>query len=330
MTPDSDYKPSLVSIAGGTGRYPLLEGVRDHYQVTALYNITDSGGSSEILRVEHGTLPPGDGTQALAALTEDPDHRLFLLDRFTTGRVDNHRIANLMYEVACRKFGGDVGAMKYLARLFQVRGQVLPISLARGVHLIAQLEDGTTLEREDIIDNRGSGSPIVDARLSSPAHILPETEQCLRSADLIIFGPGDLWTSVIPHLLVTGVPEAIQCSLATKIMMCNLATKPGETDGYTASDFARFVVERVGGKLDYLFVNSNHIDQSVKTAYANQGQQLVVRDGSENRYAHHVVEIDLVTMIENGSGHRLLRHDPDKTNRAISLAYHKDLLQILS
>lgn len=309
--------PWIVSAAGGTGRYSLLKGLKDQARIIALYNITDSGGSSGILRVEHGVLPPGDGIQALAALAKSEQDELFLLDRFSEGRVNGHRIGNLMYEAATRKFGDDLAGIRYLQRLFKISGKVYPVSDKRGVDLIVELKDGSILVQEHRIDTRGEGSPIINARLSEPAEILPEAAEAILKADIILFGPGDLWTSIVPHLLVKGMPEAIRKSKAQKIMVCNLLTKPGETDGYTASMFAEVMTKFLGCPIDDFIISSNHLDKEVAKIYKNANQHPVLSDRREVlKFAKRVHEESLATIIESGQS-KLIRHHPERTAQAV-------------
>lgn len=309
--------PTLVSAAGGTGRYSLLKGLKNMANIVALYNITDSGGSSGILRVEHGVLPPGDGIQALAALAKSEADEIFLLDRFSQGRVNGHRIGNLMYEAATRKFGNDLSGIRYLQKLFKIGGHVYPVSDKRGVDLVVELEDGSILVQEHRIDTRGGGSPIVNARLSETAEILPEVARAIEKADIILFGPGDLWTSIIPHLLVKGIPEAIKKSKAQKVMVCNLVTKPGETEGYTASRFAEIVTKFLDCQLDDFIVNSNHLNREVADIYRNANQHPVVVDRQRIKmFAKRIHEMPLATVIESGES-KLIRHHPDKTAQAV-------------
>lgn len=311
----------IVSIAGGTGRFSTLEGFRTRNDVfvTAVYNITDSGGSSGILRTEHGVLPPGDGVQAMSALAIDEDDRRFLLNRFFEGRVNGHRVSNLMYAAATREFGGDLNGVNYLKRKFPLNGDVLPGSLENGVDFEVELEDGSVICGETCVDTRGSGSPIKRAWLSKDAYILPDVEEAIKQADVVLFGPGDLWTSTIALLLIRGLPEAISHSSARKIMICNLVNKEGETDNYKASDYARVLTEHLGTLLDDFIVNGNGIDKEVLRAYTEAKQPPVEIDEECYKYSRRIHKISLATIITNRIWEkgrvvekRLLRHHPEK------------------
>lgn len=310
-------RPKIVSIAGGTGRYSTLKGLKHKAEITALYNVTDSGGSSGILRVEHGVLPPGDGMRTLAALSKSKDDELFLLDRYSEGRISGHRIANLMYETASRKFGGDVAGINYLEKLFEVEGHILPVSLTKGVNLIAHLADGSTLEGEHEIDVRGGGSPIVSMELRPEARVLPEVVEVIARSDVVMLGPGDLWTSIVPHLLVKGLLEAICASSAKVILICNLFTKPGETDAYKASDFAKVIVKYLGKKIDDLIVNSNGLDQAVKEGYQKGNQQMVKVDEKAKEYAVNVYSDFKLAAVVESEGKKVVRHDSQSTAKAV-------------
>lgn len=332
-------KMNIVSFAGGTGRFTVLQGLKERANITAFFNITDSGGSSGKLRVEHGILPPGDGNQAVAALAKSPLDQAVFTDRWNGGVVDGHRVSNLLFEVTVRKakeiYGeehGMIEAMKYFAERFINPGSiVLPTSTKEGVHLVAKLENGQLITGEHEIDTRGSGSPIIDAFLSEEAMIFPFAEEAINQADLILFGPGDLWTSTIPHILIKGVPEAIRRSKARKMFICNLFTKPGETDGYTDADFAEVVTRFIGCKLDFMIVNSNHLDPELLELYKKSNQTPVLEDPiRRKRYAEEVRIFPLATVIKSvkiekdGSIRelQLLRNHPEKTAAAIEKTYY--------
>ncbi|MBI4037133.1 YvcK family protein [Candidatus Daviesbacteria bacterium] len=310
----------IVSIAGGTGRYAVLKGLKRKSKITALYNITDSGGSSGILRVEHGILPPGDGIQAFAALAKCPEDEQFLGSRFFQGGVNGHRIGNFMYLSATEIFGSDLAAVSYLQKVFKPCGQVLPVSIEHGVDLVVKTEDGAVITGEHQIDTRGKGSQIIDAWLTKKAEILPQVRTAILEADIILFGPGDLWTSVVPHLLIDGLPQAVKKSKARKVMICNLVTKPGETDGYQASDFAKVVTNLLGSRLDDFIANGNHLQKNVRDAYLKFKQEPVVVDEKLSSYAKNVYQLPLATAFET-IGKKgpmlLLRHHPQKTAQAV-------------
>jgi uncharacterized cofD-like protein len=329
--------PKIVSIAGGTGRYPILKGLKGLAEITAIFNITDSGGSSGILRDEHGVLPPGDGVQALAALAKDEESEQFLIDRFTKGRVNGHRIANLMFVVASEKFG-PVEGMRYLVKTFCVpRVEVLPVSLERNVDLIEDLADGTTLTSEHIIDTTIKESPIVKARLNKLATALPETIKAILEADVILFGPGTLYGSIITHLLVKGIPEAINKSKAKKIMMCNFVTDPTETSGFKASDFAKSVIKYLGKNFifDDFIVNQNFIKDKTEVSqdklskyliksYKKEQKYFVPVDLEEiKKYSKRVHLLPLVGPVKSGEI-EILRHLSRRSSEAILNVWRKE------
>lgn len=310
-------KPKIVSIAGGTGRYSVLSGLKNKADITALFNITDSGGSSGILRVEHGILPPGDGIQAFAALAKNNKDEQFLKSRFFQGSVNGHRIGNFMYLSAADVFGGELEGIYYLQKLFKPKGTILPVSVDPGVDLIVKLEDGSEIRGEHEIDVRGEGSPIIEARLSKEAQILPQAREAILGADAVLFGPGDLWTSIIPHLLVGGLKETILASKAKKIMICNLVTKPGETDNYKASDFARVLSFFLGLPLDKLIVNNKEMDKKVAGIYEKDNQYMISADQNESlKYCKEFCLYSLAAQIHSDSRY-ILRHDPKKTAEAV-------------
>ena len=241
--------PKIVSIGGGTGSYNLLSGLKHRdCRLTAVVTTMDSGGSSGRLRDEFGHLPPGDLRQCLLALSPD-DHSGMVLRglfnyRFDKGNgLDGHSFGNLFLTALTEITGSAEQAIDEMGRLLNIKGRVLPVTLANA-DLCARLRDGSVIIGETNIDRRSAGSaaPIDYVYLEpSTAKVHPPTAAAIEEADAIVIGPGDLYTSIVPNLLVEGVTEALARCRGVRIYVCNLMTKPGESDGFKASDFIREV-----------------------------------------------------------------------------------------
>jgi uncharacterized cofD-like protein len=255
--------PRVVAIGGGTGMFAVLTGLR-HYtsNITAVVTMSDSGGSSGRLRDEFGYLPPGDVRRCLLALASWDEDSLLLRQlfeyRFDRGLgLNGHSFGNLLLTALTDILGGEMQAIDEAGRLLRIRGRVLPVTLT-DTTLCARLDNGHVIHGEGDIDIRKEhlDSVITDVWLDPPAEANPDVIAALEQADLIVLGPGDLYTSVIPNLLVQEVADAIRVSAARCVYVCNVMTKHGETDNFAASAFIREVIRYLGdGALDYAILN---------------------------------------------------------------------------
>ena len=269
----------IVSIGGGTGLSALLQGLKKYASasaapvadITAIVTVTDDGGSSGRLRREFEVLPPGDIRNCMVALSEDEAllSRLFQY-RFQSGLgLKGHSFGNLFLTALTRITGDFHEAVKVSSEVLRIVGSIYPAT-AKNIVLEAMLENGRRVIGETKITK--SRSPIRKIRLR-PAHCLPlpETLQAIAEADLITLGPGSLFTSVIPNLLVEGIPAAIRKSAATRAYFVNLMWQPGETMNYRASDHIRAIYDHAGpGLLDYAVVNTGLVRPSLRRKYARQ------------------------------------------------------------
>jgi uncharacterized cofD-like protein len=251
----------IVVIGGGTGLYTALSGLK-HYDVdlTAIVTMADSGGSSGRLRDEFGYLPAGDVRRCLVALAADDNVTMLMRQLFEYrfergGELAGHNFGNLFLTALAGLTGGMESAIVEAAHLLRVQGRVLPVTLSDS-HLYAVLANGETIEGEGAIDTRRDTVPIDRVYLHPPAEATPEAVEAIMSADMVVIGPGDLYTSLLPNLLVRGIPEAIAESPACTTYVCNVMTKHGETDAFAASDFLRAITSHLGeGVLDAAIVS---------------------------------------------------------------------------
>lgn len=255
-------EPQIVVIGGGTGLSVLLKGLKKHTsQLTAVVAVSDDGGSSGRLRAEMGVLPPGDIRNCLVALaeTETLMDKVFQHRFVAGGSLQGHNLGNLLL-VAMSEIAGDfVSAIREVSKILAVRGVVLPATL-EPVILAASMENGTTVIGETRIrENEGKIQRVF--LMPDQCHPLPETLQAIERADAIVLGPGSLYTSIIPNLLVKGVADAIGASSAPTIYISNIMTEKGETDNFTAADHLRVINRHLNHQLiDYVIVNSGVID----------------------------------------------------------------------
>ena len=272
----------VVAIGGGTGLSTLLSGLKAHarrvqtetakeppIEITAVVTVTDDGGSSGRLRRDFDILPPGDIRNCMTALSEDTDllSQLFR-HRFASGRgLKGHSFGNLFLTAMHQITGDFAQAVKLSSEILAIRGHIFPATSANVV-LEALLEDGAVVRGESKISK--SRRPIAEIRLQpGDCRPLPETLEAIRRADLITLGPGSLYTSVIPNLLVRGIPQAIKASRALKVYFVNLMWQPGETINFAASQHVSAIHSHAGLDLiDCVVLNSGAIPVSLRRRYA--------------------------------------------------------------
>lgn len=289
----------VVTVGGGTGHYALLTGLREVCgQITSIVSMMDSGGSSGRLRDEYGILPPGDFTRCLIALSDHPETMRDLFShRFQGGSLDGHTLRNLLFTALEQMTGSTAETVDRLHEVFRVHGCVLPVTTER-CDLVMNLEDGRTIRGEATIDTMGPllNAPVLNVFLDPLPQAYDEALSAIRAADVIILGPGDLYTSVVPNLLVVGVREAIVASRARVIYVSNLMTKPNETPGYAVADFASTVELYLGQpRLDFVLYHSEPLPAAVVQHYAETDDSHPVTLGSvrgwraETRFVGHDV-----------------------------------------
>jgi uncharacterized cofD-like protein len=305
----------IAVIGGGTGSHTVLSGLKSHrVQLTAIVSMADDGGSSGRLRDELGQLPPGDVRRCLIALSPYSTtalRRLFEY-RFDRGQgLDGHNFGNLFLAALTEITGRTDEAIAEAGRLLQIKGAVQPVTLSDS-RLVAELDDGSIILGETNIDLRGHGSGARISRvfLAPPAAANPAALAALHQADAIVIGPGDLYTSVLPNLLVSGIASAVRQSQAVRIYVCNVMTKQGETDGFLASDFVREILRYAGGSqaLDHVIVNDPaDLDASLLDRYAAEHSFPVIPDLAECRRLGPTPHLRGVS-----SSLTLVRHDPER------------------
>ncbi len=306
----------VVVIGGGTGVFVVLTALKNlPVHLSAIISMADSGGSSGVLREEFGILPPGDVRRALIALSHSDNKLLAKLFNYRFNEsyfLDGHSFGNLFITALERITGDFQKAIREAGKILNISGEVIPVTLDN-INLVAQLENGQIIYGEGAIDRQKEKKPkrIKKIWLQPKAKINPVARQAILTADFIIIGPGDLYTSIIPNLLVVGVKEAIKKSKAKKIFITNIMTKKGETDYFKAADFVTALEKYLGkNTLDYILINTGRPDQKRFQKYKEEGACFV--EPNVNKWGKAtVIKRDLLR--EKG----LLRHDPKKLRVAL-------------
>ena len=357
-----------MSVGGGTGLSTLLSGLKSYVgkesvsyastlghkydswieTLTAVVTVTDDGGSSGRLREEFQILPPGDIRNCMVALAED-EHLLTKLFQYrfeSEGDLSGHSFGNLFLAALADVTGDFLEAIKVSSEVLAIKGRIFP-STVEDIALVAELEDGRVIRGEtNIVESRSS---IKRLRLSSDnCQPLPETLEAIKHADIITIGPGSLYTSIIPNLLVDGIVEAMSDSPALKIYICNIMTQPGETDGFDAEDHLRVLFDYSPNlELDYALVNSAPIHDELREKYLADGAaqvecgaafgsglgsgpgtelddelQNVCIEAADRTHCFRVSYRDVLH--EDG----LVRHDPNKLARLLLAIHQTELLAI--
>ena len=273
-------KAKIVVLGGGTGLSVLLRGLKTFpVDITAIVTVADDGGSSGILRKELKIPPPGDVRNVLVALSEvEPLVEQLFQHRFENGNgLSGHSLGNLLLAGMTSITGDFARGVQELSKVLNVKGKVLPAA-NREIILHAEMEDGTFVEGESSIPKAGKRIKRIFLEPARPQP-LQETLTALEEADLIVLGPGSLYTSVIPNLLVPQIADVIKSSKAWKVYICNVMTQRGETGGFTAADHAKAIYDHVGEQLlNAILVNTESIPFSYAQRYAQQGAEEVVVD----------------------------------------------------
>ena len=314
MATKKTSKPKIVSIGGGTGLSTLLRGLKKfRADLSVIVTVTDDGGSSGRLREELHVLPPGDIRNCMMALSED-EHLMSRLFRFrfnSEGGLHDHSFGNLFLTAMAGITRDFAEAVRLTSEVLAIKGVIYPATNSN-VHLRAELEDGSWVEGETRIT--ASRKRIRRVQLDPPdAHPLPDALDAIDAADLITIGPGSLYTSLIPNMLVNEVISAVRASPATKIYIQNIMTQPGETENYSVADHVEALGEHCGGILfSNILLNNGKPSPEILKKYSAEHATLVDIDRDRlGALKLNLVERDLLA--EEG----VIRHDPDRLAQAV-------------
>lgn len=311
----------VVTIGGGTGNFTLLTGLRNYpLDLSVIVSMADNGGSTGLLRDELGVLPPGDIRQCLVALSSsDKTMRTLMNYRFSGGKLSGHNFGNLFLSALEKTTGSFDRAIDEAAKILRINGRVIPVTLDN-IQLVAYLRNGQIVRGEHTIEYKNL-SNLKKIALEPKAKANPKAIEAIKNADMIIIAPGDLYQSIIPNLLVSGIVSAIQESKAKKIYVCNLMTKPKHTDGYSVKDFSNHIELYLKSKLDFIIYNNKLPSNKLITRYAEEGERPVSIDqGLDKR---RFIGKDLISrkIAQPTKGdliqRNLIRHNPQKIAETI-------------
>jgi uncharacterized cofD-like protein len=319
----------ITVIGGGTGTFVVLSGLKDYsLDLSVVVSMMDSGGSTGKLRDQLGVLPPGDLRQCLVALSDAPLlwRKLFLY-RFETGDFKGHNFGNL-FLAALEKVSSDYDeAIETASYVLKTKGRVIPVTHDK-LHLAVEYENGKTVTGEGLIDeNHSERSKIRKAFLTPSGGANKKAIEAIQKSDYIIVGPGDLYTSIIPVLLVKGIKESIIKSKAKLVFIMNLMTKSGQTSGYKATDHLIDLEKYLGKKPEFILINNTAVSSDILTSYKKYHEEQVINDLSVNT-AFKVIEDDLIDnkQVETNSSdilyRSILRHDSKKIAKVLNNLFY--------
>ncbi|MCA9460036.1 MAG: YvcK family protein [Nanoarchaeota archaeon] len=304
---------TIVCIGGGTGLYSLLSGLKkfasDKNSIKAIVTTMDSGGSSGKLRTQFGILPPGDIRNCLVALSDETEVLNKLFQYRFDEKVNDHNIGNLLITALTQITGSFESAVKEASRILRVRGEVIPVSLEKN-DIIAELESGKELVGESVIDTTPN-KKITKLKLKDKTTPNKRAIEVIKTADIIVFGPGDLYTSILPNLLFYEIRDAIKNNKsAKKVLISSIMSKPGETDEYRVSDFKKEIEKYLGSNITHIVSNSQIPANLSLQEYRKEDKHPISLD-EKNIFNCKIIKGNF--MDEN----KLLRHNSQKLAKAI-------------
>ena len=315
---DPGGEPKVVAIGGGHGLSTMLRGLKHYFRdITAIVTVADDGGGSGVLRQDLGMLPPGDARDCVLALSNtEPLTQTLMTYRFSEGSLAGQSFGNLMLAALNGICGSFAEAVRNMCQVLSVTGRVLPVT-EEDVHLLGYFDDGSTvLGQSEIFYYKKRTRKRITRVTMIPENpvALPESLEAIRQADLILLGPGSLYTSIIPNFLVSGITEAVRDSRAYKLMIMNLMTQDGETDGYSAADHVRALMSHSCPEVvDGCLANLCPVPEHLRAEYAREGAQETELDWE----AVEALGIRLFTAPLLSDTSEYARHDPDLLGKAI-------------
>lgn len=317
--------PKIAVIGGGTGSFTLLRDLK-HYtpNLSAIVNMCDDGGSTGVLRDELGVLPPGDVRQCLAALSDQEELRDLFSYRFSGGRFDSQSLGNIILSGLELQYGSFEEAVAVASRILRITGQVIPVTL--GKHQLVLHDGDKTIVGESTIDKYAISQPPARLALEPAAILNPTARQAILQADIVVIAPGNVFSSLLPSMIVEGLPEALQETTATVLAVSNLVTKPGQTDGWHVVDFIRHYEQYLGdGQIDVVLYNTAPPSADLLKTYGKEGEFPV--DSNHDRFAEISAQAIGKPLIASATAEQdphdtlmkrtLIRHDGSLVSRAI-------------
>jgi len=322
----------IVTIGGGTGSFTLLSGLKKYpVDISAIVSMADDGGSTGVLRDELGVLPPGDVRQCLVALSESSDMLRELMNyRFEEGGLKGHSFGNIFLSALEKSSGGLEKGTEAAIKILNVRGTIIPVT-KNDARLFLKLKSGKILKGEDEINH----SKIVQKEILEKLYFSPKVKanpkaiKSIMEADLVSVGPGGLYTSILPSLLVSGVAEALQKTKAIVVYNCNLTNKKGQSEHFSMDDYADIINEYIGsGRIDYVVFNSKNPKKKLIKKYESQHQLLVGFDAQDRKKRKYkIIRADVLSnkiskySIADSIAllRAFIRHDSDKLAKVLMM-----------
>jgi uncharacterized cofD-like protein len=290
----------VVTIGGGTGSFTLLSGLKKYpVNISAIVSMADDGGSTGVLRDELGVLPPGDVRQCLVALSDSSENLRELMNyRFEEGGLKGHSFGNLFLSVLEKTSGGFEKGIDEAIKILNVKGKIIPVT-KQDARLFLRLKSGKILKGEDEINQ----SEIIQREVFGKLYFKPAVKanpraiKAIMEADLILIGPGGLYTSILPNLLIEGVAEALKKTKATIVYNCNLTNKKGQSENFSMDDYADIINKYIGKKrIDYVVFNSKSPQKKLIKKYEHQHQLLIkFRANDRTRRNYKVIQADVLS-----------------------------------
>jgi len=322
----------IVVIGGGTGTFVVLSGLKDKLsKLSAIVSMADSGGSNRIIRDEFGLLPTSDIRQCFVALASGSTEtqkimRDLFIYRFDKGDYAGMTFGNLFMAALTDILGSQEKAIKKTGKVLRVSGKVIPITLS-DIHLMAKYEDGEITKGEHFIDeppSRHDGKKrIIDLWTEPEATAGKDALFEVKSADLIILGPGDLYTSLLANIVIKGVAVAIRKSKARLVYVLNLMTRMGQTYNFTALDHINEVKKYLGKFPDIVLLNKRPIPENISKRYLKEENSVPVKDDLDNKFPFRIIKKNFISnkVYQKAKSdllkRSLIRHDPEKLAKVI-------------
>lgn len=317
----AEKKTKVVTITGGTGGFVLLSGLKEYpIHISAIVNMADDGGSTGVLRDDLGVLPPGDVRQCLAALARaSSEVRELFSYRFNQGELSGHNAGNLFLSALEKTTGSFSRAVAVAGKILDVYGRVIPVT-ENDMRLLIELTDGTTLEGESTLDDdlRVRDIGVREVTLAHEVTANKAALDAIDQADVIVIGPGDIYGSIIPSLLVKGIPEALRDTSARIIVVANATNKRGISDGFDAHKYVSIVEKYLlGREVDILMCNTQDPSTALSELYEQQEGEGMFVECEEKETPYRVVGGDFLQETTEAHTRSFIRHDSSKLAKAI-------------
>jgi len=313
---------NITVIGGGTGSTVVLEGLKEYrdLNLSVIVGMMDDGGSNAVVRDEFGLLPLSDIRKSIMALADSGNNdmlRKLFTYRFSEGEnIKGHTMGNLLMIAMTDIMGNEVEAIEMFKIMFNIRGNIYPVTLD-DVRLVAEYSDGSKVVGEHLIDEIQEDKKIKKFYLDSKARIYSEAKECIEDSDYIILGPGDLFTTMLPNLLVDGVSKSLRKSRGKIIYISNLMTRLGQTRHRTQKEIIKLIEGYIGRNIDYVLINNGRLPQEAFKRYVAEGENLIIDDIKHDK-TKRIIRTDLVAndVINREKGdtlrRSLIRHDSKK------------------